>query len=645
MAASSGAIRAGKAFVEFSLSDKKIAGQLRALQTKFAAMGSAMNRIGSIASAVGISIVGAFAGAAKVFADTGSTLADMAARTGMSVEALGEMGYAASQSGASLAAVEKGSQGLAKLLFAAGHGADAANETLAELGVTLADLQGKSPDEQFAIMAKAVGAVTDPTKRSALAMKAFGKARVELLPMLGTLDEMRKRARELGLVMSAEDAVAADRLGDAVDDLKGQFHRVFEVVGAAVAGPLAKFLETTVALRTAVLNWLNENRPLVQMVAAIGLVVAAAGAAFIGLGTTLALIGVAAGGFAAAISAVGAALGAVLSPMGLVVAAVVGGTGAFLQMHETGKALVANLSAWFGRLATIATESFGAIAAALGAGDIAAAGEVLWSSLNLLWLQGTAGLRDAWANVSGEVIKLWHSTWAGMIVFANDVWSMLERGWTTTTEVIANAWDSTVVAMQQGLNSLMGWFEKAWAYIRGASDAEFKRINDEVAASNALLGQDANNRMGQRSDAAEAERQRNRDLQAGVLDAIGADLAGKLAGADGETAKKIEAAQKAVDDARAAWQAQVEAANAAAEAARQQQAAAAATGEALNLAANDALAGTSTSRGTFNGLATLALEAQSGDAMQQTANNTGQIVRIMNRTGGVMLPTFELRAS
>jgi hypothetical protein len=83
MAASASGIRAGRAYVELLADDRALARGLRAAQQKLAAFGYAVRRIGTQMAALGIGIIVPLGLAAKSFADTGSQLNDMAARTGL----------------------------------------------------------------------------------------------------------------------------------------------------------------------------------------------------------------------------------------------------------------------------------------------------------------------------------------------------------------------------------------------------------------------------------------------------------------------------------------------------------------------------------------------------------------------------------
>ena len=106
MAKSQG-IRAGKAFVELGVSDKLTAG-LRRAQKRLSAFGSGLRSIGTRITGFGAALAAPLAGSLKVFAAAGDQLDKMSKRTGVSVEALSELGFAAEQSGTNLETFEKG---------------------------------------------------------------------------------------------------------------------------------------------------------------------------------------------------------------------------------------------------------------------------------------------------------------------------------------------------------------------------------------------------------------------------------------------------------------------------------------------------------------------------------------------------------
>src|SRR5262245_3402549 len=101
--ASARGIRAGAAYVELYLSDSRLVRGLEKAEKRLKAFGEGLRSIGTKMATIGAAVAGSMLGASKVFADMGSDLVDMSQRTGVSVESLSELGYAAEQSGTDMA--------------------------------------------------------------------------------------------------------------------------------------------------------------------------------------------------------------------------------------------------------------------------------------------------------------------------------------------------------------------------------------------------------------------------------------------------------------------------------------------------------------------------------------------------------------
>jgi hypothetical protein len=208
-------IKAGRAFVEVTVRDKLQQGIRRAMAKLrgFAAgvkvVGTAIGGIGAAFASVGAGMLAPIAAAAKLFADAGSQLHDLSVQTGLSVEQLSELKFAAEQSGASLDDVA------------------VAIKNMQRQGISASRL-----DE----IAAGIAAIEDPTKPTEAALKIFGKSGAKLLPMLMELGALRAQARASGLIISTEDAARADALGDSMDRLKSVFKAVQMRIGAEFAG-------------------------------------------------------------------------------------------------------------------------------------------------------------------------------------------------------------------------------------------------------------------------------------------------------------------------------------------------------------------------------------------------------------------------
>ena len=98
-------IRAGKAFVEILLRNNLQAGLKRAAK-QLRAFATLTSTIGVGLSGASASILGPIGAAVQQFSDFGESVKKMALRTGMSAEAITELGHAATVSGTGLEAME-----------------------------------------------------------------------------------------------------------------------------------------------------------------------------------------------------------------------------------------------------------------------------------------------------------------------------------------------------------------------------------------------------------------------------------------------------------------------------------------------------------------------------------------------------------
>lgn len=194
-----------------------------------------MGRVSDNAKKLGVTLAAGLAGAAatagaavlasvKSYVDLGDSLDEMASRTGFGVEALSELQHAAKLSGSDLSGLEASVRRMQRTVTDAAGGSKSAADALGALGVSVSELEGLSPEEQFNKLTAALADVEDASEKAALAQELFGRNGTALLPMLdggaAGLAAMRQEARELGVVMSEDDAKAAAQLADIMDNVK-----------------------------------------------------------------------------------------------------------------------------------------------------------------------------------------------------------------------------------------------------------------------------------------------------------------------------------------------------------------------------------------------------------------------------------------
>jgi hypothetical protein len=286
--ASSSAIRAGQAFVELFVKQDLLIKGLRAAEQAVRAFGQRLSSIGKGMAAIGGGLAMPMLGAAKMFASAGRELRDMSARTGMSVEALSELRYAAQMTGTDVESLETDLRRMQKTIGAAAGGSDEAQQALASLGTTVAELKALSPDQQFMLLASRLAEIRNPAQRTAAAIAVFGKSGTNLLPMLEggiqRLEQLRQEARDLGLVMSTEAAEDATRLAVKLDTLWMEVKRGTSAVGSALTPILLQAGQAMIDAVKSCGDWIKGHRELVS-------VAFQAAAATLALGTVMATVG------------------------------------------------------------------------------------------------------------------------------------------------------------------------------------------------------------------------------------------------------------------------------------------------------------------------------------------------------------------
>ena len=416
--ASSSAIRAGRAFVELFGDDSKLVRCLNGAEKKVKDFGKGIMSFGGKIMAGGMALTAPLVGALKSFTDWGSELKHMSERTGIGVEALSELGYAAKISGSDAETLEAGIRKMSKVIGGADEESKAAQKTLSHLGLTIEQLSGLSPEKQFELIAGRLSQIQDPTLKAALAMEYFGKSGTKLIPMIGNLSSLRDEAHRLGQTMTAEDAESAHNLEITFEQLWGSIRGGAVAIGSALAPTLTVLTRRATEFIVSVAKWIRDNKELVITFAKIAAGVVAAGAAIVGIGAIVYGIGMAfgvlssiaagvgavIGGVATVFGLVGTMLGAILSPLGLILGGLTALAGYFLYTGQAGD-YVGGVLGWlgemFGYLKDVALTAWNAISTAIASGDISAAMNVAWTTIKMLWQEGIGWLTGKWIAFKG----------------------------------------------------------------------------------------------------------------------------------------------------------------------------------------------------------------------------------------------------
>jgi hypothetical protein len=177
--------------------------------------------------------------------------AKLADRLGLTTEALGGLQYAAHLSGAGTEQLGQSLTFMQRTLSAAAAGSQQQAGALREIGVSMADLKGLTPEQQFGKLADALNAIGNQSDRTRLQMEIFGRSGAELAPLLAEgsagMEEAAKRAEELGLTFSRFDAAKVEGANDAVETLG----KVVATAGNALAVELSPYIKAAAEQLTA----------------------------------------------------------------------------------------------------------------------------------------------------------------------------------------------------------------------------------------------------------------------------------------------------------------------------------------------------------------------------------------------------------
>jgi hypothetical protein len=162
---------------------------------------------------------------------------DLAQRTGIGVESLQALQMAAKLSG-----IDDVTGAVQKLGVEIGQAAESGKtEAFTKLGLNFQKLQAMAPEEQFKAIQAAISALPTPAERAAAAVSIFGKAGVELLPLMNqNLAEVEERMRRLGAIVGDDQVEAIGGMNDALDMVSATFDGII----GNVVGNLAPVVES-----------------------------------------------------------------------------------------------------------------------------------------------------------------------------------------------------------------------------------------------------------------------------------------------------------------------------------------------------------------------------------------------------------------
>ena len=213
-------------------------------------------------------------------------------KIGMSRQGFQEWDFILSQSGTNIEKMQVGMKTLVNRMEESAKGSGVGADALKRLGVSATDSSGnlKKQEQVMEEVVRKMQDMPEGAEKSKLAFDLFGKSGLELMPLLnsvgGSVDELKDKAHELGLVLSDEAIDAGVNFQDAMDQLKRSLGGVGTQILATLMPTVTEWAGQIAVLTGKVQKFAAEHPHLIQLLTKVagGLLLAKAGALGLKLG-------------------------------------------------------------------------------------------------------------------------------------------------------------------------------------------------------------------------------------------------------------------------------------------------------------------------------------------------------------------------
>lgn len=209
---------------------------------------------GAALAAAGVAAGAAMFGLVNKATQAADAIAKGAEKVGMSTDFYQEMEYWASQNGIAHEQMEKALGRFNQRLGQAQNGNEKYSTALKELGIDLGAVESGqlSTEDAFAQSISTLSEMESEQDKVNLATELFGTRMArDLLPALNdgslSIDEARKKAQELGLVMSEDQLQAAETFQDSWDNIKRSLSTAATQMGLELMPMFQKLLDWVIA--------------------------------------------------------------------------------------------------------------------------------------------------------------------------------------------------------------------------------------------------------------------------------------------------------------------------------------------------------------------------------------------------------------
>lgn len=456
MASSSGAIRAGRAFVQLFADSNALYRTLEKAEQRMKQFGGFATKVGLGVAGMGATLVTPIA---KLFTDAvgeGAQVDSLSKRWRMSAESVSTLKGAFAQAGVSGEEFADTMDGLSSKINDAAY----ANEKLWESASAPSGkaLWGKDKTEQLYAFADAFAKLSDQAEQVDIAKK-FG-----MLPLIDQLrkgsagiKEFQDAAVKNGDAMSGEDAKAAATIQKEYNRTLIAVKSTLLEVGKALLPTGRDFAEVGGEIRNSlrsVREWIQNNKQIIVTVVAVAGAMLGGGLAVAALGSAITIVAPIIGGLIIAVKAVAAVVAALISPIGLAVIAFTAigvGIAYIVSQTEAGQAAIADLKNGFAQAAEFLKESWTGITNAFKAGDWSLAFKIGVATMDVAWKQFAFYLTAAWVGVKNDFVDSWEDATGAIAKLMIDLGATVLRIIMGTIRKLVDGFNSVAGAIDESL--------------------------------------------------------------------------------------------------------------------------------------------------------------------------------------------------
>lgn len=220
------------------------------MENSSASLSSVLGKIGFVSvTTAAVAAATAVTKMVMATADAGDQFHELSQRTGISVEALSGLKYAAELSGSSIEGVATGLKFLGKNMAEATSGTGEVSAAFKSLGVNVKDTTGKlrPTNDVLLELSDKFRNMEDGSNKVAVAMKIFGRSATEIIPLLNEgsagISKMTAEAERMGMTFTTEGAAAADEFNDNLTKMKGNITGITRMIGNDLIPIINKLFE------------------------------------------------------------------------------------------------------------------------------------------------------------------------------------------------------------------------------------------------------------------------------------------------------------------------------------------------------------------------------------------------------------------